>query len=1821
MSCEKESWPQQNASQRNNYSASGDNPRPSFAEPTLFLEQAGNNLRTYKRGEDSLLLVTTSDGDLRLRAVYETGVQLFDITHPGLEGGARTLESRNWIISGRHLFDSGLGVHIGSVDITPNDIFESSSGDVVFMCVVENEDLSRNYEFYLIDLDEFLEPQASLLWVTDQLPFCYYSETDNLLFPEAGESRQLLTGELQSTFPPLGDLTPSGVDSTLYAGFDREGNAYISYRESAGSSQYMAKMKKLSFSFPPSGPATQEWDVDLSQYLHTRNGSSLWANNNPLYPRNVAITKDYVWFIQGRLFFQYVYQDGFQFGDPESAKYNPWFDSHGSEWTIVRLRTSDGTIAQTQVVPGTESTTYNPGGSFRLWAADAEDEDWAIAYFQTIPEGDTVEEVYSQLFLLQGHETVLDLLKYEVSYDEENNRITSPQLLTETMLPHEELGNALILGGNLYYNHLEEDDTVSVRRLGLHYRCDEKRRYRGNGDPCQPPGTVNLIGDIKFSAGNVGHLQLTYSSCDRLHPPLSMGYGWYLDAYKKLLISSTMLEFIDGSGGYEQWELFNDEFVPVHKDNFVKAVANNDDTYELTFPDYSKMLFDEYGRVQTWTDRSSNTITYIYEETDPEEEAAARLIEMNDGHGRKTIFEYATSALSDRQPSKIVEVERGNLDDEGRETKLFYDSSNQYLRLVEDPNGDVTEYQYSLDGRLHKVIEPGNRVALEYTYNEDGQVETETVNGVMRRTYDYDLERRKTTITLSDLEENSPGRVVSYEYDIIYNVIKETDPLGNVTTTEYKDPRHPKLVTAKIDPNWNVSKFGYNKLGNLRYTIDAQGHRTDFEYAEDIGPSGERYRNLLRKVKRPLVAGESERFETVFNYDSLGRLQTVVDAKGKTTTLSYGSYGVVDSIINRRGKTTNFVYESNNSLRLKEIHVPTGRSTGDIVTTFQYDGFDNVTKVFNGLGDYVETQYDSIGRPEIVWDPLRNQTAYHYEDGLLEEIDLPPNVASVSTARTVRMTYDAAARLQKVERAIGGSTMQTRVSYGYDGFSQLRQLVRLKDSTSQTYEFTYDRLGRQTSVKDPRNKVSTTAYERFCKRYAETSARGVRRKMSFDNLCRLTQIDVGDPGSGGMAVLPQRETRRFKYDELGRMTESQQGRTASFGSRLYSKVRYGGMDVSGDGGVRKYEYDELDLLTKVIFEDESWVSYLYDDESNLIQMTESAGTGSPRVTKYEYYDDNLLRKVIIERPSQDDRVFEYFYDEIGRLERIVYPEESEIEALFDDGNSNSGWDKNGRLKFLRYEKNGSEIRKLEFDYDDSGNLTLQINTTPTSETRWEYGYDWLDRLSTVRKGLNGGAVATVSIYAYDESDNRTGWSLPQETIEYVYSYGAADNITSRQKKVGGTTEFTETFGVDDDGNVIWRERPVDGDPFRITYQWDDFNKLVAVGSTLDGIPTNDVKQESLYGTNGFRRRKKDKNGTFTLEYADGLATAVAKSTSTVTYLMGHQLMGFERDGDFFYYLTDHLGSVRDIVSGTDGAVLQSYEYRENGEKTTLIPSGPKSDKTWIGGLSVNDDVADSGLYLMGHRHFDSTQGRFLSRDPIGFAGGLNLYSYGNSPVQVVDPAGLRGGSFIEGKTGTPAPNVPLGQADLNFAVGAFTIIGLAEAAPGAVAAGGYLLFRAGLRQAGARMMAMGSLEGAAGGAAVAGASGGVYGATNGSGGLRNPCGGPLSRGASQGIRVSPKGYNLVRNHLNNMDEYPPNQVMLRRLASARDSGQRIHGGDANFYLHEASEATMMNRGLGYDAAHQAALQKYGVHDFAVYPREVVQKMSEWFNRGFLNYGG
>ena len=78
---------------------------------------------------------------------------------------------------------------------------------------------------------------------------------------------------------------------------------------------------------------------------------------------------------------------------------------------------------------------------------------------------------------------------------------------------------------------------------------------------------------------------------------------------------------------------------------------------------------------------------------------------------------------------------------------------------------------------------------------------------------------------------------------------------------------------------------------------------------------------------------------------------------------------------------------------------------------------------------------------------------------------------------------------------------------------------------------------------------------------------------------------------------------------------------------------------------------------------------------------------------------------------------------------------------------------------------------------------------------------------------------------------------------------------------------------------------------------------------------------------------------------------------------------------------------------------------------SALESGPSAPATrsplgFAGGLTD----ADTGLVLFGARDFDPTLGRWIAKDPIGFAGGdVNLYGYClGDPVGLVDPSGQVG---------------------------------------------------------------------------------------------------------------------------------------------------------------------------------------------------------------------
>jgi len=86
-----------------------------------------------------------------------------------------------------------------------------------------------------------------------------------------------------------------------------------------------------------------------------------------------------------------------------------------------------------------------------------------------------------------------------------------------------------------------------------------------------------------------------------------------------------------------------------------------------------------------------------------------------------------------------------------------------------------------------------------------------------------------------------------------------------------------------------------------------------------------------------------------------------------------------------------------------------------------------------------------------------------------------------------------------------------------------------------------------------------------------------------------------------------------------------------------------------------------------------------------------------------------------------------------------------------------------------------------------------------------------------------------------------------------------------------------------------------------------------------------------------------------------------------------------------------------------GAVSATYEYGAFGEvirsSGTMAKINPLRFST-----KYQDDESDMLYY--GYRYYNPSTGRWLSRDPIGENGGLNIYAFvGNGPLDATDSLG------------------------------------------------------------------------------------------------------------------------------------------------------------------------------------------------------------------------
>jgi len=827
------------------------------------------------------------------------------------------------------------------------------------------------------------------------------------------------------------------------------------------------------------------------------------------------------------------------------------------------------------------------------------------------------------------------------------------------------------------------------------------------------------------------------------------------------------------------------------------------------------------------------------------------------------------------------------------------------------PSGVTTTRGYDTTGRLVRETFPATTDAVSATphqrqqrwsYNRSGDLVTEIVedltgNDLTRQTsYGVDKAGRVTSVT-----DNQTGQSETRTYDDAGNLASSTDQLGRQTSYTYS-ARNQLATVVRVNAsvsgataqNITLSSYTYDDLGRVSTETDALGRQHQYRYDTlnrrtmdtllgFVDPNG---------AVRDLVLGED-------GYDAAGNLTSHISGNGlRTVTTEYDA-------ANRPTRT---------------VLDPTGLNR---VTTISYGPKQKTTAVTQGGRTETTTvRYDTLGNPaelDVSTGPGASLTSYlsHDDRGLLVSTVDPRGASSTDPAYRTVLHYDqlgqrvdtVGAAVETVSSTGAVSSTNPTTTYGFNTFGEL---VRVKDPRDAVTVTSYDRLGRKTRQDLPSytrpDGTTLSPYQSWTYDHADRLVESRDRlggltSRSYDDLDHL--LSVTQPAvAGGQPVTT------FTVDTAGRVLSS----------------------TDPTGALTQLSYDRLDRVstsTQVIRQPASAPSVLaattlrYDDLGNVVERTSPEG-GSWQAS-YDVQGN--------QRSVTDDRgkTWTNSYDVADRLSSTTDPLSRAVRNTYDLA---------GRLTQSEHlDATSTVLRTVGFGYDAAGN---QISATDANGHTTSRGFDAGNRLLTVTQPVSSGVWRT-SGFGYDagslltRSTDGRGFTTANpgvrnataDSVDVFYSYtpwGQRKDLT--EPSTPGQTDLTDrrwTTSYDAAGRSELETRP---GGVTVTRGFDALGRLLTEsgsgtgsGGPLGGLlgagtPLTTVTRTFGYDLGGRLTSFSHPNGTQTLGYDDrGLVTNAAGPAGAMTG-------GYDKDGR--------------LTSRTDSAGTHTFTYDDDGRLANTV---------------------------------------------------------------------------------------------------------------------------------------------------------------------------------------------------------------------------------------------------------------------------------------------
>lgn len=425
---------------------------------------------------------------------------------------------------------------------------------------------------------------------------------------------------------------------------------------------------------------------------------------------------------------------------------------------------------------------------------------------------------------------------------------------------------------------------------------------------------------------------------------------------------------------------------------------------------------------------------------------------------------------------------------------------------------------------------------------------------------------------------------------------------------------------------------------------------------------------------------------------------------------------------------------------------------------------------------------------------------------------------------------------------------------------------------------------------------------------------------------------------------------------------------------------------------------------------------------------------------------------VFQYPTQS---YTYTYDNRGRLLTIAHRCEDKPEITLVDNE----YDELGRL--CTNKRNGNPNLRTDYSYNIrswtksisgplftqtlyyqeyyAGSLTGRRFNTPAysgniSAIKWTvagdrvndraytFDYDMLSRLTSALDFENGMPADHYSTsYAYDKNTNptkisrkgRTGQDtfglLDQLTMTYEGNRLRTLNDAIAPRNLARAVDFQvedigpieeeeitiNTFEYDKNGNLTKdRTRGISS----VQYNLLNLPSKLSI-SNSDGSAT----QQYLYSSDGRKLRMTIQTPHDTLK-RDYVGSYIYENSSLKRILVDG---GYIQDGEYFFFLRDHLGNNR-VVAKSDGTVMQTNHYYPYG--LPFAEGIQDSDQPYKYNGKEFDTNCGLNLYDYGARIMDPTLGgRFTTPDPLAEKYcSISPYAYcGGNPVNRIDPDGRK----------------------------------------------------------------------------------------------------------------------------------------------------------------------------------------------------------------------